>query len=58
MSVRWNEGKGVGFEWVEELVRKVGKDEGIEEFMGEEGIGVVEIENEGMDFRVDRNKNK
>ncbi|AVI40354.1 MULTISPECIES: YheC/YheD family protein [Bacillus] len=58
ITVSSNQGRAVPFDSVEHFVTNLRKDHAIQDFMAQQGIALLQIDNQPMDFRVHTNKNK
>ncbi|WP_353856244.1 YheC/YheD family protein [Bacillus sp. Bos-x628] len=58
INVYTNKGMSVEFYSVEEFLEKFRKEHTIHEFIAQQGIDLLHIENQPLDFRVHTNKNK
>lgn len=53
-----NQGRAVPYDSLEDFVTNLRKDHAVQDFMAQQGIALLQIDNQPMDFRVHTNKNK
>lgn len=58
ITVCSNQGRAVPYDSLEDFVINLRKDHAILDFMAQQGIALLQIDNQPMDFRVHTNKNK
>ncbi|TYS31532.1 YheC/YheD family protein [Bacillus pumilus] len=58
ITVCSNRGRAVPYDSIDHFVNKLRRDHGIQDFMAQQGIELLQLNNQPMDFRVHTNKNK
>lgn len=58
ITVHSNFGRAIPYDSIDQFVQRLRKDHAIHDFIAQQGIELLQIDNQPMDFRVHTNKNK